>query len=350
LAEAAAIVPNALAMAEAPAWSGTGLVQTWRGWTHYFLGIICYEQNDLEAAAQHWRQVEAMRYQVNPGVFHNSLAGLALIAQAQGQAVQALAYAQTAREFAVEMRSPPLLMLSEALAVRLALLGGNQTEALRYAGEINPSANQSNAIWLESPSITVLRARLAEATPDSLATALELAETCLGQAEKAHNTRQVIQATALQALIRHRLRQPAQAFAALDQALTLGEPGGFTRTFLDLGPPMAELLQRFDRLRGSTPYLKHLLAAFVRELAPAGRHDQTAHYVQLHGITPLTQRELELLELVGHRLTVKEMAERLVISPNTVKKHLANIYSKLGAKNRRQAIAKAKEVGLLPPA
>lgn len=349
LAEAAVIAQNALAMAKSPAWSDTGLVQTWRGWTYYFLGIICYEQNDLEAAAQNWRQVEALRYQVNPGAFHDSLAGRALIAQIQSQTVQALAYAQTAQAFAMEMRSPPLLMLSQTLAVKLALLGGNPTEALRYAGEINPSSNQSNALWLEPPSLTVLRVRLAAGTPESLATALELAETCLRQAEKAHNARQIIQVTALQALIRHRLRQPAKAMAALDQALILGEPGSFTRTFLDLGPAMAELLERFDQRRGSNPYVKRLLAAFARELAPAGRHDQIAHYVQLHGITPLTQRELEVLALVDQRLTVKEMAEQLVISPHTVKNHLSNIYSKLGVNNRRQAAAKARDVGLLPP-
>ena len=67
-------------------------------------------------------------------------------------------------------------------------------------------------------------------------------------------------------------------------------------------------------------------------------------------MTPLTQRELDLLALLAQRLTVDEMAARLVISPNTVKKHMSNIYVKLGAGNRRQAVAKAIAAGLLPGA
>ena len=72
----------------------------------------------------------------------------------------------------------------------------------------------------------------------------------------------------------------------------------------------------------------------------AERRQLMAQYVRLHGISPLTRRELELLALVEHRLTVEEMAEQLVISPNTVKKHVNNIYTKLGVNNRRQAVAK----------
>ena len=350
-AEATATAERMVALADSSQarrdWSGVGFVQVWRGWGAYFLGAIRYEQNNLDAAAQYWQQVEARRYQVNPGVFHDSLTGLALIAQAQGEAVQALAHAQAAREFAVELRSPPLLARSEALEVRLVLLGGNSVEALRRAYEINTNTNQANALWLEPPHLTVLRTLVAEAAPDSLTKALQLAETCLRQAEQACNTRQIIKVAALQALIWSALRHTTKAFAALNRSLILAEQGGFVRTFLDLGVPMMELLQQFDHQHDSTPYVKHLLATFAKELDTAGRRELTAQYVQLYNITPLTQRELELLTLVSRRLTVKEMAERLIISPNTVKKHVSNIYTKLGAKNRREAIATAKEVGLL---
>ena len=119
---------------------------------------------------------------------------------------------------------------------------------------------------------------------------------------------------------------------------------------MDLGAPLLELLQQFERQRRPSPYVKRLLAAFARDLDPAGRRDLTAQYGQIYQITPLTQRELELLALLAQRLTIDEMAERLVISPNTVKKHVGNIYAKLGVNNRRQAIVKAQEAGLLPPA
>ena len=348
LAAATATAGQLRAAAELPAWSGTPLAQVWRGWAHYFLGTIHYEQNDLDAAAQQWRQVEAMRYQVNPGAYHDSLAGLALIAQGQDEAVQAMAYAQAAREFAVEQRSPPLLQLSEALAVRLALRSGNLAEAQDHAQELHPAANQVNTYWLEPPSLTALRALLAAATPDTRQTAGQLAAACLRQAENAHNTRRIIQAAAMQALVWRALRRKTEALAVLARALALAEPGGFVRTFLDLGAPLAELLQQLDQKHASSGYIKHLLAAFAVELPP--RRELAAQYMQLYQITPLTQRELELMDLIALRLTVKEMAGRLVISPNTVKKHVSNIYTKLGVNNRRQAIARAREVGLLPPA
>jgi LuxR family maltose regulon positive regulatory protein len=347
---AADTAEHMLSLAHTPATDApeAGIVRLWRGWARNWLGSIRYEQNDLESAAEHWRQVEAMRYQVAPGAYLGSLIGLAHVAQAQGEAVQALAYAQAAREYALEMHSPPFLRRSEALEVRLALAGGQHAEALRRAQEIDAAANQGSATWLEQPCLTVcLRALLAEATPDSLTTARRLAETCLCQAGNAHNPGRIIQAAALSALVWRALRRTPEALAALDRVLALAEPRDFVRTFLDLGAPLAELLQHYERQHRSSSYVKRLLAAYARELDPAGRHDLAAQYVRLHGITPLTQRELELLDLVAQRLTYREIAERLVISPNTVKKHVSNVYGKLGVSNRRQAIAKAQEVGLL---
>ncbi len=91
------------------------------------------------------------------------------------------------------------------------------------------------------------------------------------------------------------------------------------------------------------------LAAFASEPGAVAYSELMAQYAQQHGVAPLTQRELELLPLIAQRLTVAEIARDLVISPNTVKKHLSNIYTKLGVHNRRQAVVKALEVGLLPP-
>jgi LuxR family maltose regulon positive regulatory protein len=93
-----------------------------------------------------------------------------------------------------------------------------------------------------------------------------------------------------------------------------------------------------------------VLAAFAQEHDPTQPRDLTAHYAKPHGITPLTRRELELLALIRQRRSLQEIAETLVISPSTVKNHTHNIYTKLGVRNGRQAVAKAEELGLLPPA
>ena len=120
------------------------------------------------------------------------------------------------------------------------------------------------------------------------------------------------------------------------------KPGGLCTSWKRSGQSSSE--------RRPSPYVRRLLAAFARELDATEDHDLKAQYVRLTGITPLTRRELELLDLLAQRLTYREIGERLVISLNTVKRHVSNIYGKLGVSKRRQAIVRAQEVGLLSPA
>jgi LuxR family maltose regulon positive regulatory protein len=140
----------------------------------------------------------------------------------------------------------------------------------------------------------------------------------------------------------------------LERALTLAEPEGLMRIFLDEGPPMARLLHQ-AAARGVVPeYVARLLAAFEmaddrrpttdREL-PAS---SLAHRPSSALVEPLSERELEVLQLVAEGLTNQEIASRLYLSLNTVKVHTRNIYGKLDVHSRTQAIARSQELGLLP--
>ncbi|MBI1299768.1 AAA family ATPase [bacterium] len=331
-------------------WRDIGFVEIWYGWAQYLCGIAYYEQNELAAAAHHWRQVESMHYRTNPSAYQGSLLGLALVAQANGSTSESLAYTQAAREFVTEIRRPNLLAISAAFEVRLALLNGQTADADRLTQEITPGASQGTAIGVEVPLLTRIRALLAIATTTALTEALTFATTCLYHAERVHNTFQVFQISTLQALILHGLRRNEEAFDVLARALALGEPGGFVRTFVEFGAPMATLLRLFKATHGHTPYVHQLLAAFPPTYDSVDHRAQITHYAKLHGITPLTPRELDLLALIRQRLSNNEIATALVISPNTVKKHTNNIYTKLGVRNRREAVAKAEELSLLPPA
>jgi LuxR family transcriptional regulator, maltose regulon positive regulatory protein len=330
-------------------WQDVGFAEMWYAWGHYLLGIAHYEQNDLVAATHHWQQVETMRYRTNPGVSHGSLLGLALIAQAHDAPGETLAYAQAAREFAAKVHRPMSLALSASFEARLALLNGQAADALRRTQSLEVTADQGIAFGVELPPLTRLRALSTAATPAILLEGAALAATCLRNAENAHNTQQVIQLCALQALILHGLRRTEEAFDALARSLTLGESGGFVRTFVDLGAPMAGLLRLFQATRGQSDQVKRVLAAFPPAQDAAERRALTSQYAKLYGITPLTPRELELLALIRQRLSIDEIAATLVISPNTVKKHANNVYTKLGVRNRREALAKAEELSLLPP-
>jgi LuxR family maltose regulon positive regulatory protein len=141
--------------------------------------------------------------------------------------------------------------------------------------------------------------------------------------------------------------------SALGRAITLAEPGGFIRPFLDLGPKMADLLNRLGKQNIAVKYVGKLLSAFRTERADAIRTASDDQSEMTLSTSPpplgdsLTNRELDILELLSQRMSNKEIAEKLFLSPKTVKAHLYNIYQKLNVGTRRQAVEKANALGLL---
>ncbi len=132
----------------------------------------------------------------------------------------------------------------------------------------------------------------------------------------------------------------AGAMTALERALRLAEPEGYVRLFADLGLPMARLLQE-ARSRAVMPdYVATLLAACGTDIARSSSGPGTLP-------EPLSVREQDVLNLIAAGLTNREIAEALVISTETVKKHTASIYGKLGVGNRTEAAAKARALNIL---
>jgi LuxR family maltose regulon positive regulatory protein len=133
----------------------------------------------------------------------------------------------------------------------------------------------------------------------------------------------------------------------LERALTLAEPEGFVRIFVDEGPPLARLLYKAAE-RGITPeYTRRLLAAFPVTTTKAPE-PMKARHAGSDLVELLSERELEVLELIADGLTNQEIATRLYLSLNTVKGHARNIYGKLAVHNRTQAVGKARALGILP--
>ena len=151
----------------------------------------------------------------------------------------------------------------------------------------------------------------------------------------------IVQALAFQALGRE-----DEALRALERALTLAEPEGYTRIFLDEGLPMERMLYQAAR-RGIHPeYAGRLLAAF--EATPASRVQEPSPAIHpLPVIEPLTQREIEVLQLIAEGLSNREITQKLFISLSTVKRHIATIFGKLAVNNRTQAVARGRGLGLL---
>lgn len=146
-----------------------------------------------------------------------------------------------------------------------------------------------------------------------------------------------------------------QALHHLHTALTLAQPGGYSKSFTDFGAPMQALLQMAHQQDILPDYTQKLLTAFANQPPPniPPVQEQISSASQSHQapipnlIEPLTDRESEILHLVAAGLKNSDIAERLSITIGTVKRHIANIYGKLGVTHRAAAIARARELHLL---
>ena len=165
---------------------------------------------------------------------------------------------------------------------------------------------------------------------------------------------QLIEIAVLQSVIFEKQGRNEEALGALDQAIELSETGGWVRPFVEAGPTMAGLLRRFSEKSGGNGFVHHLLTVVNTANTYTERTSKTDARLPIAAITALesehdslTNRELDILELLAQRMQNKEIANKLFISTHTVKDHLKHIYQKLNVSNRRQAVSRALETGII---
>jgi LuxR family maltose regulon positive regulatory protein len=184
------------------------------------------------------------------------------------------------------------------------------------------------------------------------AEALSLIERLVEAAGSMGRQGDAIRYLVLHALALREIGDTDSALASLEQALTLAEPEGYVRVFVDEGEPMAGLLCEALSQGITTNYVARLLAAFGRERKDGRRttEEPPSSFVVRPSsslVDPLSEREIEVLRLMAAGFKHKEIAGELVISLNTVRHHARNIYGKLGVHRRAEAVAKAKDLNLL---
>ncbi len=202
--------------------------------------------------------------------------------------------------------------------------------------------------------MTYVKVLLAQATIDSRQHAAELLEQLYNYYDGVHNTRFAIEILVLQALLADARDDRAAALSILERAITLAESGGFIRLFVDLGPDMARLLKELMNQQVATRYIGRLLDAFrheeLRTMSTVSGHPgiSSASVNKPLSGRELTNRESEILGLLAQRMSNQEIADTLFISPETVKRHVMNLYQKFAVHNRREAVARARALRILP--
>lgn len=276
---------------------------------------------------------------------------LARIRSACGDGVGALAALDEA-----DQAMPDQVVLGHpvpAMRARLLLAGGNVTEAAQWARHCGIAAAEPSS-QRESDHLVLARVLVAENTP---ARALELLERLRVLAVAQGRTGSLIPLQVLAALAHAASGQEQAALTALADALALAAPEGYLRVFLDEGEPLAALVRELLTRRRSArltdtravprEFLAHLTAAFDRAGNALGRPGRRGSVATPGLLEPLSARELEVLALVAAGHANREIAERLYITVDTVKRHVSHIFDKLGAASRTQAAARARELGLL---
>jgi LuxR family maltose regulon positive regulatory protein len=335
--------------------NGNAFMRTAGEW---YLGLVCYHRDELEAAAQHFSQIFENRFLVQIAIYRDAVTGLALIHEIQGENTEAWQIVESISQYDLEQRGSEDIRTRSTRA-RLMLMQGDLEGAGRWVDTLTGPPADQPLMWLEEPQVTRARILVARGGKDDLHQAIQILNALDEIAERTHNLRYKIYLLALRALALDARAETSQentaADAILKQALDLGRPGGFIRVFVDLGKPMQAMLRRLLSQGYSVETIHRILAAFPEDdkdivssesPTPAEPHQDLAISPL---IEPLTRRELEVLALLRGPSSTKEIAQKLQISHATAKDHTIRIYGKLGVNRRWDAVAKAEELNILPP-
>jgi LuxR family maltose regulon positive regulatory protein len=301
------------------------------------LGQILYEWDDLDEAERLLNVGIELGNEAGEGV--NSVGGylaLARLKQTQGDRRSALEAIKRAEEIAIPMVSwLHLADYVQAWQAVMSLVQGDLDDAGRWADspDLGLSLHDVPDFVLELPHLALVRVRIAQGRNGEI---IEYLERLRQKAETEERMGAVIEILILESLSLQAENKIDRALNILARALALAEPEGYKRTFIDEGQAMARLL-RTALSRGTMPrYVGELLAGFEGPGIPALPPT----------VEPLTEREKEIMRLVESGLSNEEIARTLFLAVGTIKKHLYNIYGKLDVKNRTQALARGKELGL----
>ncbi len=316
-------------------------------WASFFHGVSCFQSGKFESARSHFREATEKRHMFYRQAALSGLAGLALICEAmgrQGEADDALGLLQ---EFAREGGEAVSLAIADSCRARVALWRGDLGTAVRLLPPTWGSPDAAAMIYfVEVPCLTHCRVLLAKGATDDVASVAKMLADLGKGLEDLHNTFQLIEVLVLQAWALELMGESGKAKETLEEALQLAEPGWWIRPFLEAGELVVELMDAAGSNR--SPFRTELRNRLIeRQNASSASLPQTKSAPKQSLIEPLTNRELDVLDLIGERLYDKEIADRLSISPQTVKAHLRHIYQKLGVGNRRAAVDRATALKIL---
>jgi LuxR family transcriptional regulator, maltose regulon positive regulatory protein len=303
------------------------------------LALIAYEHDNLDAAEQQaTRARDFSRQRSNEEEYVHASLLLARLQHARGQTAAAQ---DTVRALATRTQRPLLLLEIQRWQARLALLSGDTETARRWA-TMNSQRRDVPHVQQEQAALLLAQVQLIDHQPDKV---LKLLEPWHSDAHHNGRLRSELEILCVQALAFAYQENSARAHKTLTQALTLAQPKGYRRLFLDQGEPLAQLLQALAPDLGKRPiatYATLLLRAFA-----ATRSGQLSSSVSSPLLKPLSAQEQRVLRLLAAGFSNPAIARELVVSTNTIKTQVQSIYRKLNVNSRDEATDMARQLKLI---
>lgn len=300
---------------------------------HHGLGRIYYQWNQLDKAQAHGELGLQLAHQLpNVDTPATCMALLARVKLANGDVVGAEQLLQEAEQFLADRNMGQWIPQIASIRVMLLLRQGAITEAADYARQRELPLSQAQVHLVQGDA----------------AAALALLEPLYREVTAKGWHDEQLKLLVCQAVAQQSLGAVDQALALLTDALTVAEPSEYVRIFIDEGAPMAQLLQVAAQQGIKPAYVQSLLAAYAEQAIPATTGSAPVKFIAAQPlIEALSEREIEVLDLIAKGLSNREIGERLYIAVDTVKGHNRKIFGKLQVQRRTEAIARARELGLL---
>jgi LuxR family maltose regulon positive regulatory protein len=311
-----------------------------------FQGAVLYHRNELVDVHDRLRDVTQTRAIANAEFYAQCMIISSLTYQELGDTAKATSDSAALTDFALMTQNAYLIAHAEAFSAEISLRQGRMAEALSWAERFDPEPLSPMYVFY-SPQLTQAKVFVLNDAAESGERAEALLNRLIDYLTSTHNKRFLLEALALRAMLLDAKGEGEAAKKELKRAIDIAQPGRFIRVFVDLGPRLVNLLHGLKLDEGGLRYVGEIVAAF-RTSSAGSTSDVTRvpTVTSCIGVEPLSKREQQILALLASRLSNKEIADRLHISPVTVKRHTANIYQKLGVHGRRQAVAKATGMGM----
>jgi LuxR family maltose regulon positive regulatory protein len=322
---------------------------------HLGLAEVAYQRGELGDALDNITRGVALCHQTaNATLIASGLTTLAWVRQSQGDPLGAREAMSQAVEIGLGSEVVDLINPVPARRARLLLVQGDVEAAAAWTGERGLSADDDPAYAWEPAYLTLARVLRAQGRAEE---ALGMLERLHAKAKEEDRKGSVIEIQALRALASADRGDEAGAVSFLTDALVLAHPEGYVRIFADEGPEMGVLLgrllahQRSAKAGGDVPaeYVDQVMAAIQpdAERRPGATPARPGSVIVPGLVEALSERELEVLQLLAAGKANSQIAEELYVTLHTVKKHITHILGKLGAANRTEAAARARELGLV---